>query len=89
MVLDFKNSWDSIFAFTIFALRATLQNTMQYTTDQLVFGRDSIIYQRHDVDWEIIMRRKQNLINQGNKYENHNQIEHTYKQEDKNLLKNG
>ena len=43
MVLDDKNPWDGILASTMFALRATVHTTTQYTPAQLIFGRDSII----------------------------------------------
>ena len=66
----------------------TVHTTTQYTPAQLIFGRDSIINRRHEVDWEVIRTRKQNLINKGNERENRNRISHTYKQGDKVLLKN-
>ena len=88
MVLDDENPWDGILASTMFALRATVHTTTQYTPAQLIFGRDSIINRRHEVDWEVIRTRKQNLINKGNERENRNRISHTYKQGDKVLLKN-
>ena len=43
MVLDDENPWDGILASTMFALRATVHTTAQYTPTQLIFGRDSII----------------------------------------------
>ena len=43
MVLDDVNPWDGILAATIFALRATVHTTMQYTPVQSVFGCDSLI----------------------------------------------
>ena len=88
MVLDEKKPWDGILDSTMFALRATLHTTTQYTPAQLIFGRDSIINQRHDVGWETIRKRKQDLINKGNECENCNQIGHMYKQGDKVLLQN-
>ena len=88
MVLDDKNPWDGILASTMFALRATVHTTTQYTPAQLIFGRDSIINRRHEIDWETIRKRKQNLINKGNERENRNRISHTYKIGDKVLLKN-
>ena len=72
MVLSDKNQWDGILASTIFALRPTAHTTTQYTPAQLIFERDSIISRRYVVDWETIRKRKQNLINKGNKYENRN-----------------
>ena len=43
IVLDDKNPWDGILTSTMFALRATVHTTTQYTPAQLIFGRDSII----------------------------------------------
>ena len=51
MVLDNKNPWDGVLASTMFALRDTVKTNTQYTSAQLIFGRDSIINQRHEVDW--------------------------------------
>ena len=72
----------------MFALRVTVHTTTQYTPAQLIFGRDSIINRRHEIDWETIRKQKQNLINKGNERENRNRKNHTYKQGDKVLLKN-
>ena len=37
MVLDNENPWDGILASTMFALRATVHTTTQYTPAQLIF----------------------------------------------------
>ena len=88
MVLDDDNPWDGILASTMFALRATVHTTTQYTPAQLVFGRDSILNRRHDVDWEVVKKRKQDLINKGNARENKKRKTHEYKTGDKVLLRN-
>ena len=49
MVFDDKNLWDGILASTLFTLRVIVHTTTQYTPAQLIFGRDSIISQRHDM----------------------------------------
>ena len=72
MVLNDENLWDGILASTMFALRATVHTTTQYTPAQLIFGRDSIINRRHDIDWKMIRKRKQALINKGNDRKNCN-----------------
>ena len=87
IVLDDENPWNGILASTMAALRATAHTTTQYTPVQLVFVQDSIINQCHSVDWEMIRKRKQDLINKGNERENRNQIKHKHKQGDKVLLK--
>ena len=43
MELDDENPWDGILASTMFALRATVHTTTQYTSAQLICGRDTII----------------------------------------------
>ena len=88
MVLDNENPWDGILASTMFTLRASAHTTTQYTSAQLTFGRDSIINWRHDVDWEIIRKRKQDLIHKRNERENRNQINQAYILGDKVFLKN-
>ena len=79
MALDDENPWDGILTSTMFALRATIYTTIQNTPAELIFGRDSIINRRHEVVWEIIRKRKYNLVNKGNERENRNQINYTYK----------
>ena len=88
MVLDDENPWDGILASTMFALRATVHTTTQFTPTQLVFGRDAILNTRHEANWHLIKERKQKLINRGNERENRKRKEHTYKVGDKVLLKN-
>ena len=70
MVLDDDNPWDGILSATMFALRATVHTTSQYTPAQLVFGRDSVLNVRHKANWKLIKERKQKLINKGNEREN-------------------
>ena len=86
--MDNDNLWDGISASTMFALRATVHTTTQYTPAQLVFGRDSILNQHHDVNWEAVKKRKQGLINKGNTRENKKRKTHEYKTGDKVLLRN-
>ena len=88
MVLDDENPWDGILAATMFALRATVHTTSQYTPAQLVFGRDSILNVRHEANWKIIKERKQKLINKGNERENKIRIDPKYKEGDKVILRN-
>ena len=72
----------------MFALRAMVHTTTQYTPAQLVFGRDSILNTRHEADWQLIKTRKQNLTNKGNARENNKWLTHVYKPGDQVLLKN-
>ena len=55
---------------------------------QLGFRHDSIMNWHHDIDWKIIRKQIQDLINKGNKHENRDQIKYRYKQGDQVLLKN-
>ena len=51
MVLDEENPWDGIVASTMFALRATVYTSKQYTPVKLIYGRDLIaINQCHNID---------------------------------------
>ena len=56
MVLEEKNQWDGILASTMFAQRTTIHTATLYTPAKLIFGRDSIINQRHNVDRETIRK---------------------------------
>ena len=88
MVLDDENLWDIISVSTMFAFRATVHNTMQYTPAQLVFRRDSILNTRHKANWYFIKKRKQDLMDKGNQRKNCNKKEQTYNKRDKDVLKN-
>ena len=57
-------------ASTMFVLRATLQTTMQYTQTSLVFGQDLILNTRHETNWQITEKHKQDLVNKRNQQEN-------------------
>jgi len=72
----------------MFALRATVHTTTQYTPSQLVFGRDSILNVQNEANWQLIKERKQKLINSGNERENKTRVNHEYKVGDEILLKN-
>jgi hypothetical protein len=54
-----------------------------------VFGRDMIFNIQHEANWEYIKQRKQQIINLNNKRENATRTEHTYKVQDKVLLRRG
>ena len=66
MVLDAKYQRDGILTSTMFALRTIVHTTTQYTPGQLIFGCNSILYWHHNVDWEIISNKKEDLISKGN-----------------------
>ena len=52
------------------ATRATMHTTLDATPCQLVFGRDAIMNEKHEPDWESIRAKKQKLINANNAKEN-------------------
>ena len=89
MVLDDDNPWNGILDLTVFALRATVHTTTQYTPAHLDFGWDSILHWHHDVDWEAVKKRKQDLINKGNVQKNKKLRTHAYQTWNKVLLRNG
>ena len=70
----------------MYALRATVHTTMQHTLAQLVYGRDSILNTRHEANWHVSKKRKQDLIIKRCQRENRNQKEHTHNKGDKVLL---
>ena len=88
MILDDENPSDKILASTMLALCATVHTMTQHIPAQLVFGRDSILNTGQETNWQLIKKRKQDLINKGNQQENHNQKEHTYNKGNKVLLNN-
>ena len=87
--LDEEDPWSGILAATMFATRATYHTTLQATPSQLVFGRDAILNTQFEANWNYIKERKQKLIKENNKRENSKRIAHTYKIQDKVLLKRG
>ena len=68
--LDLNDPWSDILAATMFAMRSTVHTTTKSTPAQLVFGRDSILNIQHQADWQMIQKRKQDLINKNNMREN-------------------
>ena len=71
----------------MFILRATIHNSYQTIHSCLKrLGQDPILNSRHEVDWEAIEKRKQDLINKVNE-KNHNHMKYTYKQKTTSYLK--
>ena len=58
MVIDDESPWDGILASTMFALRATLHTTTNYTPVKLVFRQDSIFNTRRKANWQLIKKHK-------------------------------
>jgi transposase InsO family protein len=87
--LDEEDPWKGILSATAFAVRATYHTTLQKSPGQLVFGRDMIFNVKHAANWEYIRARKQNILNNNNKRENVKRTPHTYRINDKVMLKIG
>ena len=52
----------------------------------MVYGRDVILIIQPSVDWKIVKKRKQDLINKNNKRENRKRIKYTYTLREKVLI---
>ena len=88
MVLHDEIPWDGTLASIMFALCAMVHPVTQYTPAQFVFGRDTILNTRHETNWQLIKKCKQDLIHEENQRENRNQKEHMYNKRDKVLPEN-
>jgi len=80
-----KDPWAGILAAAMFATRATYHTTLKATPAQLVFGRDAILNNAFQPDWDQIKERKQRRIRENNLRENKKRIRHIYKTGDKVL----
>ena len=76
--LDEKNPWKDILSAIVFAIRATYQTTLKQTPAQMVCNRDMIFNITHKVNWELIKKRKQEVIDRNNSRENSKRIPHEY-----------
>ena len=59
-----------------------------YSPGQLLFGRDTILLIKHNLDWELISQQKQTQINEHNIRKNNKGVDHDYKSGDKVMLTN-
>ena len=57
-----------------------------YSQGQLIFGYTMILLIKHRVDWELIRKRKQTLINRDNTQYNKHRLDYYYKVGDKVML---
>ena len=53
-----------------------------------MFGRDSVLNTKFDIDWTVIKERKRRLISRNNQHENSKRIPYQYKVGDKILIRN-
>jgi hypothetical protein len=67
--LDEEDPWKGILSATAFAVRSTFHMALRNTPGQSVFCRDMIFNIKHEANWEIICKRKQQLILKNSKAE--------------------
>lgn len=84
--LDEVNPWDEFLSAAAFAIRSTHHTTLEASPAQLVFQRDMLLPTKFLVDWTRIHQQKQKRIDESNRRENANRIDHTYNVGDKVLL---
>ena len=70
-----------------FGMNSTVHTTNRATPTQLVFGRDAMHNTPFVADWQYIKERKQRIIHQNNKRENATRIPHTYRVNDKVMVR--
>ena len=87
--LDENDPWKGILSATAFAIRSTYHTTLQKSPGQLVFGRDMMLNVQHKANWELIRKRKQQIIHKNNLQENSKRIPHTYQVGDQVWLAKG
>ena len=86
--LDEEYPWNGILAAAMFSICATVSTTTTYTPMQMVFGRVAILNIQHTVNWKMVKKRKQDLINKNNGRENSKRIKYTYTPGEKVLIGN-
>ena len=60
-----------------YAIRSTINMTLQHTPGELAFGRDMLVPVPSKIDWKQILLRKQDVITQTNLRENKSRTDHT------------
>jgi len=70
-------------------MNSTVHTTARATPAQLVFGRDAMLNDTFQADWQFIQERKQRLIFQNNKRENAKRKPHTCNVGDVAVVKAG
>ena len=86
--IDKNDPWTGILAAAAFAIRLTISSQKGYSPGKLIFGRDMILLIKQRVDWELIRKRKQTLINRDNTQDNKHRVDYDYKVRDKVMLTN-
>ena len=83
--LNPDNPWEEILASIAWAIRSMYHTTLGATPAQLVYGRDMIYPVQYIAQWDIIRKRKQQLIDKSNTTENRKRVKYTYNVGDKIL----
>jgi len=78
---------NGILAAICFALRATTHTTLHTSPTQLAFGRNHILNVKFEVNWQLIRKKKQDMINKNNERENSKRIVYNYQEGQKVLIK--
>ena len=79
--------WKGMLAAIRGAVRATVHTTTRATPSQLIFGRDAFLNVSFEADWQYIKQRKQRLIVQNNRQENAKCVPHTYRVNNKVMIR--
>ena len=82
-----ENPWEGILSAVIIAIQSTVHTMLGATTMQLMFGQDAILNISHEVNWNLIKKRKQELTCKNNTRKI-KLVAHTYKSEDLILVTN-
>jgi hypothetical protein len=81
------NPWSGILAPVMAGVQSMYSTTTQAMPMQLVFGCDAILNMKFAADWNFIRQCKKQLIYNNNLRENVKRTPHTYRVDDKVLLK--
>ena len=73
---------------TQYALRATVHSTMKLSPGELAFGRNMLNPFSTQINWDELLKRKQETIDRYNFKENSNRLDFDYKIGDKVLILN-
>lgn len=88
MMLNPEDPWTSVLASVAYSIRCAHHRGLQASPAQLVYGRDMILPITHHVEWDLLSKRRQQLVDKNNKNENKHRIHLDYKLEDKIMIIN-
>jgi hypothetical protein len=85
--LDPEFQWTGVLSAIRAAVRSLVHTTTRATPTQLVFGRDALLNISFEADWQYIRDRKQHRILQNNERENAARRPHTYRINDRVMIR--